>query len=88
MTVRNKKPPFEITNTILDKIAEIAAKTENISQVQIMAYHKLGLSKYHALGSTNSLEELEGMEKEYKKKIAEIISAKIKPLTDRKIKVE
>ena len=24
MTVRNKKPPFEITNTILDEIAEIA----------------------------------------------------------------
>ena len=72
----------------LDSIAKLALKTENIHTVQIMAYHRLGLSKYASLGETNSLSHLDGMDKSYKKELAQKLDEKIKLLTNRKIKVE
>ncbi len=72
----------------LDSIAKLVATTKNIRQVQIMAYHRLGLSKYASLGEKNSLDSLESMDKSYKKELAQKLTEKIKKLTDRKIKVE
>ena len=46
--MRNRKPPFEITNTILDEIAEIA---ELVGQVNA----SLGLSSNPTLRRTNRI---------------------------------
>ena len=48
MTVRNKKPPFEITNTILDEIAEIAELVGHVNAA-------LGLSTNPTLRRTNRI---------------------------------
>ena len=46
--MRNKKPPFEITNTLLDKIAEITALADHVNAA-------LGLSETPAPWRTNRI---------------------------------
>ena len=70
-----------------DGIAQLAGELENITKIEVMAFHLLGFDKYNALQKKNKLTDLKGMEKSHKEKCVTIISEKLKKLTDRKIAV-
>ena len=53
-----------------------------------MAYHRLGVNKYNSLNKENLLKDLNGMQAEYKKEIAQKILAKIQAITNRAIIVK
>ena len=50
-TIQNKKPPFEITNSILEKIAEIAELVDHVNATA-------GLSTNPTLRRTNSIRSI------------------------------
>ena len=71
----------------IDNIAELAVSLENVLEVNVMAYHTLGNSKYDALGMDNQMKDAEAMSKADKEKYIKEISEAIKRKGSKEIKV-
>ena len=71
-----------------DFIAKLACELENIIEIEVMTYHRLGANKYNSLNKENLLKDLNGMQAEYKKEIAQKILVKIQAITNRAIIVK
>jgi len=80
-------PDVNLSDDHLDGIAKTAASLENLTEVNVMAYHTLGNGKYTALDMCNPLPNLPAMTDAEKKECIAKISERIEKLTDRKIKV-
>ena len=80
-------PTLNDTVEHFEGIARLAVKLENLTAVEVMAFHRLGFSKYDALRKENELKDLEMMEKDKKQECINAIKAEIKKLTDKEIAV-
>ena len=72
----------------LDAIAELASSLENILEVNIMAYHRLGEAKYAELGMTSHTSDIPAMTAEEKKLHIAYVSERIGALSGRSIRVK
>ena len=71
----------------LEGIAKIAIELENLLEINVMAYHLLGNSKYDALEMKNNMQGHEAMTTEQKNECIRIISDNITRLSGKTIKV-
>ena len=71
----------------LCSIARLAASLKHISEVQVMAFHTLGSSKYEALSMLNEMKGVQAMPQEQKEECITKIAAELKALGVNSIKV-
>ena len=71
----------------LEAIARLATELDSVSEVNVMAYHLLGNSKYDALEMENKMKDREAMTDQQKAECIRIISEKIAEISEKKIKV-
>ncbi len=80
-------PEVNVRDEHLEGIARIAAKLDRLLEVNVLAYHLLGNSKYDALGMENKMSGHEAMTAEQKQFCIDTLSEKIAKLTEKTIKV-
>ena len=80
-------PQINTDDRHIAEIAKIAAELQNVTEVNVMAYHTLGNGKYDALGMENKMAGRAAMGKEEKEKYIIAISEAIKKISDKKINV-
>lgn len=80
-------PGLNDRNEHYDGIAKLASELNNLTAVEIMPYHSLGISKYASIGADAPHNEKQSMSSDYKNEIISIIKEKIKTYTDKEIKV-
>lgn len=56
-------PGFNDSPAVLDRLFAIAKRVRNVSRVEVLPYHRLGLTKYAALGRTCAVGDLEPVQK-------------------------
>lgn len=71
-----------------DGIASLAAETQCVKEVNVMAFHKLGDGKYEAFDMENATVDIPAMQNDRKAEIIKAISKRISEKTDRNIHVE
>lgn len=71
----------------LEGIARIACEINNLSEVNVMAYHLLGNGKYDALGMENKMKGEPAMTSEQKQECVDTISKKITEISGKEVKV-
>ena len=71
----------------IENIAKIAAELDNLLEINVMAYHTLGNSKYDALGMENKMQGHDSMTKDEKNSYINAISDAIAKISDKRIKV-
>lgn len=64
----------------LDGIAELAAELKNVTEINVMAYHTLGSSKYEALSMADEMKGIPAMPDGQKKECIEHISKRLAEL--------
>ncbi|MBQ9117283.1 MAG: glycyl-radical enzyme activating protein [Clostridia bacterium] len=74
-------PSVNLTDEHLYSIAELAAELDNLTEINVMAYHTLGNSKYAALHMHNPLPDLPPMSNEEKQECIRKITAHLEELT-------
>ena len=67
-------PKKNLRNEHLEGIARLASELENVTEINVMAYHTLGTSKYEALSLDNKMKGIPAMTDEQKKECIEKIS--------------
>ena len=80
-------PDINTDDEHISNIASIASSLENILEVNVMAYHTLGNSKYSAIGKENKLDGKKSMDKSEKEMYIASISKAISEIGKRDIKV-
>jgi len=69
-------------------IADLAASLECVEEINLMAYHLLGTGKYAELGLECATADIPAMTSEQKQESIEYISARLREITDRNIRVK
>ena len=80
-------PDVNTRDEHLANVAQIAASLDNLVEINVMAYHLLGNSKYDALNMNNQLQGHEAMSLEQKNTYIRAISDHIKEIGGNSIKV-
>ena len=80
-------PDVNTRDEHLANIAQIAASLDNLVEINVMAYHLLGNSKYDALNMNNQLQGHEAMSLEQKNTYIRAISDHVKEIGGNSIKV-
>jgi pyruvate formate lyase activating enzyme len=73
-------PEKNLRNEHLEGIARLVLELKNVTEINIMAYHTLGSSKYEALSLVDEMKGIPAMTDEQKKKCIEKISVYITEL--------
>jgi len=68
-------PEKNLRDEHLDGIARLASELKNVTEINVMAYHTLGSSKYEALSLVDEMKGIPAMTDEQKKECIEKISA-------------
>ena len=80
-------PGKNMRDTHLKEIAELAASLKSVYEINVMAFHTLGSSKYDALSMHDEMKGAEAMSDEIKNECIEKISKELKALGKENIKV-
>lgn len=80
-------PEINVRDAHLQEIARIAAELDQLLEVNVMAYHRLGDGKYDALDINNPLPDHEAMSARQKQDCIDFIAKNIEKITTKKIKV-